>query len=673
MICAGWMKTVRYDPVALLGLLDPVINETECVKVAQVVLDVAAEAEGTSVPAVLDELSDPEIRAFKEGVSSTAALLRTNADTYLEPRAALFARVKCDQTNASASLSEARKADIIGKIVPDIPILCETLQLHITRLVEAIEACSDEEDSETLQDHDIFVCSQLLQMAQASDLKEEGSRRHFISVMKNLLEAVETPDDLLEGCLKAMKFAHEHERTFLQTISDLISELSTVPAKDNASIMEEVMHIRIISILAITLENTGARMASDSSMGNFATHIIPAVTSSHALVREGGVSCLGRLAILSDQKTVLEEFKPLLLSVASNAEEKLEIRAQAMMAICDLSFVFDEMLSPCTMSSDNDAEPNEVVFASLLSDMIRTSKPAVVAVAAEVAAKLLFSGRTFDCNLVADLVVTYFDQDLASLASEIEDDVTEIGSPVRMQQLLSLFFPAYSTRNAECRSALVASIGPMLVVVSTKLSKKGAKVSDWPIGRMIEYIESVLDTGSHHNAQESSPSSEHTADENQDDNSQQEPSYIIRMGIEIAQFLVKEHEDLKTTFCRQLCKFLGRLDIDIDSDDTSSLSALKNSLDELGMFITDATALRSLKPIMELLDNPKADDEESDGESTSTEASSLAEALQAIEIAERESIETAKENEEGDQMTGKESDVQSSRGRRRLASVNYLV
>jgi hypothetical protein len=671
MICAGWMKTVRYDPVALLGLLDPVRNETECVKVAQVVLDVAADAEGTSVPAVLDELSDPEIRAFKEGVSSTAALWRTNADSYLEPRAALFARVKCDRTNASTSLSEARKADIIGKIVPDIPILCETLQMHIARLVEAIEEGSDEEEeSEALQDCDIFVCSQLLQMAQATDLNEEGSRRHFISVMKNLLKAVETPDDLLEACIKAMKFAHEHERTFLQTISDLIPELSTA-SQENASIMEEVMQIRLISILAVTLENTGARMASDSALGNFANHVVPAVTSSHGLVREGGVSCLGRLAILSDQKTVLDEFKPLLLSVASNVEEKLEIRAQAMMAICDLSFVFDDILSPCTLSSDDDEEKKEVVFASLLSEMIRTSKPAVVAVAAEVAAKLLFSGRTFDSNLLADLIVTYFDQGLATLASEVEDDVTEIGSPVRMQQLLSLFFPAYSTRSAECRSALVASVGPMLVTVSTKLSKKGAKVSDWPIGRMIEYIESVLEAGSQHVAQGSSPSRQDTADENQEDkapSSQQKPSYAVRMSIEIAQFLVKELENLKTTFSRQLCKFLGALDITIDSDDASSLSNLKKNLDELGMCITDSTSLRSLKPVMELLDNSNVDDEESDGESTVSEASSLAEALQAIEIAERESIE--QENKEKKQVTGKDSDVQSSRGRRRLASVN---
>ena len=43
--------------------------------------------------------------------------------------------------------------------------------------------------------------------------------------------------------------------------------------------------------------------------------------------------------MLSEQQTVMEEFKPLLLGVASSEEETLEIRAQAMMAIGDLTFL----------------------------------------------------------------------------------------------------------------------------------------------------------------------------------------------------------------------------------------------------------------------------------------------------------------------------------------------
>ncbi len=248
--------------------------------------------------------------------------------------------------------------------------------------------------------------------------------------------------------------------------------------------MDEVIQLRIISILAIMLENTGVVWLPIQLLLNFrAISFLPSPVVM--LLSERGVSCLGRLAMTSDNQTVLEEFKPLLLSVASNQDEKLEILAQAMMAICDLPFLFSEMLA--ISGSDHDEE--EVSFVSLLSDLLRTSKPAAVAVAAEIASKLLFAGRTFDVNLLADLIVTYFDQDIASLVADAEDEATEIGSPIRMPQLLSLSFPAYGMRSPKCKAALVSSIGPMLTAVSNKLSKKGAKVADWKMARMVEYAE----------------------------------------------------------------------------------------------------------------------------------------------------------------------------------------
>ena len=68
-----------------------------------------------------------------------------------------------------------------------------------------------------------------------------------------------------------------------------------------------------------------------------------------------------------------------------------------------------------------------------------------------------------------------------------------IGSPVRMQQLLSLFFPAYGMRGTKCKSALVSCIEPMLSAVAERLNQKGVKVSDWSMARMVEYVESLLE------------------------------------------------------------------------------------------------------------------------------------------------------------------------------------
>ena len=65
MICASWMKHVRFDPIALIGLLDPVLHEQECHKVCRVLFQVAQEES----PTALEELSPAEIRAFQQGVS----------------------------------------------------------------------------------------------------------------------------------------------------------------------------------------------------------------------------------------------------------------------------------------------------------------------------------------------------------------------------------------------------------------------------------------------------------------------------------------------------------------------------------------------------------------------------------------------------------------------------
>ena len=267
---------------------------------------------------------------------------------------------------------------------------------------------------------------------------------------------------------------------------------------------------------------------------------------------------------------------------------------------------------------------------------------------------------------------------------EEEDDATESGSPFRMQQLLSLFFPAYGMRSPECRTALIASTGPMLTAVSAKLRKKGVKISDWPVAKMVEYIESLLDTGSGNDTKETTSTNEdaNSVASSQDNDgeaaaSPQESSHSGRVAVEVSRFLLKEQVSLNTTILRQLCKTLGTTNIDVDLEDPSTLSKLKKNLEELGMYVTDSTALRSLKPITEVLDAVEVD--EDDGESTVTEEDSedesLAEVLKAIEIAKRESMEAIeKENEKEISVDGKVSvdDAQStqSRGRRRLAPVN---
>ena len=85
----------------------------------------------------------------------------------------------------------------------------------------------------------------------------------------------------------------------------------------------------------------------------------------------------------------------------------------------------------------------------------------------------------FDSNLVADLIVTYFDQDIASLASD-DIDTTRLKTCLNAAASQSPF-AAYGMRSPKCRTALVASAGPMLTVVSAKLRKRESRsrIGQW--------------------------------------------------------------------------------------------------------------------------------------------------------------------------------------------------
>lgn len=216
----------------------------------------------------------------------------------------------------------------------------------------------------------------------------------------------------------------------------------------------------------------------------------------------------------------------------------------------------------------------------------------------------------------------------------------------------------------------------------------GAKVADWPMGRMVEYVESLLESASENdNDKESSKANEEdtTATNSQDageaEATPQEPSYDALIAVEVSQFLLVEQSSLKTTVLRQLCKTLGTTHIDASLADPSALSKLKKNLDELVMCVADPTCLRSLKPMSELLESLDLndDDEAEDDASTETEedsdAESLAEALEAIAVAEASQAQAIeKENEQDlsfDETSSKVSTKSTaSRGRRSLASVN---
>ena len=473
----NWLKTAKFDPILLLDRLDPVLNESACEEVARVLLRVASaiDREGAvvgGVELVREHFGGPEIRSLIQNVLKRRTIVDSNAASAggidgedrdgcddddarrrvvagMSPGKALFLRVRCEMSSSSEAVAE---------IIADVPTLCNLLNSHIDELIEfhnEDDEDMDEDEAAAYEDGKNFVCLQLMHMARSSELhREEGSRRHFVSIMRRILARLATPDDLVEACVKAMASAHDKESQFLQTISEILVDVEdddTYQSKDlDPRAIVIVRQMRIIAILSIVLESVSGNVTSHPILDTFFEHLSPAITSKNAVVREHGVVCLSKFCLLSGEDKVMGEFRPLLTTIAGSVDERVEVRAQAALALCDLALIHERMLLvPTTGGGDlaeGPASPTARVpsFKDMLLEMLGHAKPGIVIIAAEIAAKLLLAGRLNDPTLIAWLVLLYFDSSLVSTAEgeDVDDGGAEeaakkVGSPVRLQQVRS--------------------------------------------------------------------------------------------------------------------------------------------------------------------------------------------------------------------------------------------
>jgi hypothetical protein len=240
LLCTNWLKSTRFDPILLLERLNPVLNESACEEVARVLL--------SSFPSLVQAvLKRRGIVVDRDGDDP-------GRDVGLSPGMALFLRVKCEQSSSS---------DAVTDIIADVPTLCILLNSHIDKLIEfnngnGAYADMDDDEAVAYEDEQNLVCLQLIHMAHSSEIhREEGNRRHFVSIMRRILTRPATPDDLVEACMKAMASAHIRESQFLQTISEILVDVEdndTFQSKDfEARAIVIVRQMRIIIILSIGL------------------------------------------------------------------------------------------------------------------------------------------------------------------------------------------------------------------------------------------------------------------------------------------------------------------------------------------------------------------------------------------------------------------------------------
>ena len=594
LLSTRWIKTAKYDPLVLLAHLKPSFYEQECEKVISTLLQVSVDS--------LKDLSDAEVRAFRQGMNT-----QPNMDV-LQPEHILLSRLQCQHEK-----SPSKKSDMLQKIVPDIPMLCDAIH---NCLADGIVENNQHETS-------IFCCNQLFKLVQIMDLQEEGSRRHFRAFCREILASATTSDDVLEEAIKAMSRAHDRQEDYLNSVAEILEPM-TDP-------------LRSVSIVTLVLENTSPRMAGHSALKGFVERVVPAVTNSDPLVREAGVGCVGRLALLSEESLVVTEFKPILLEIVANEQEKMEIRAQAMLAMSDLAMLFDTSILASMHLLGKDVNLVECV-----RDMLANENPAVVAIAAEIATKLLFSGKVQDTELVAALLVVFFNKSYEDY--DEDGDVHEVGSVYRMQQLLSIFFPAFTMKGFK----LVPAIGPMLDAAATK--KRGRK--PFPIAKMIEFVYSTAELG----ADETVKDKNKVVSETHEVEGIPKTNNALSVCLEISNFLIHSSDNLSTTNLRTLCKLLGGADVELDDSCTHDLIQLKEKVNELSMIITDEAALESLETMVELLEDVQ---EEKNNDDVDVEQDELAEAMGSIAL-----------EQENPAIVDK-AGTKRTRGRQALGQVNY--
>lgn len=634
MICAGWMKSVSFDPIALLKLIGVMDNEAEASQVLQVIMEIAHSSDSD----LLDELSDPEIRAYRSGIESAAIPLK-NSDDSLEPEGLFFLRIRCKTVLDSKDYSSTQKESITSKLIPEIPVLCEVFESHAKALMDAID-----ESDENKQDNESFVCLQLLQLAELANLDEEGSRRHFAYVMKEMLSSVATPDDIVEGCINALRRVCDSEREMIDSVRGIIDSLQKVQATESEAAEEHdeeidtatIRLVRILSILTVFLETATNQLSSNPAVTEFAQLIVPSVTHTDSFVREAAVGCFGKLGLFTDETTIVSEFKPILLQVASCEDEELGVRGQAVLALSDWSMLFSECLTPSLVDGE------ELSFSKAVRTMMDDASAAAVCISAEVAAKLLFAGRVCDSEWFAKLLTIFFDPRMEDMLED-NDDVTEVGSPVRLQQLLTLFFPAICMKSDGAgRDAMMGSILPLLETVYSKPQKtsgkgKKSKKVTWPVAKMIQYICSAIDNGKPTSDDEDTvvqgQDDKLTGEQEQGSNNVPEAddkvetdavslnSTSLLAGVQVAEFLAKSGLELTDTEARALCKFLSTVDFDVDDEDINNISSLKRHMEDLGMMLTDATSLRYLASLNDLLADIEVNDDDEEEEEDETEDS----------------------------------------------------
>ena len=588
IICVKWMKEFKYDPISLLKKIGVVEHEETCEKLVRILLNADQEYLSKILPRTEFQLYWEELEA------AGAGLLIQSKKIEIDLTKLFYVRVKCQ--NISSTGRNTTVDDMLTAILPDVPTLCEQFELHAMVLMKIMV---DGEHSRITQNEEELtcVCDNLLQLFEYVDL-EEGSRAHLKETMKKMLASVLTPEDLVEGCVQALhRVMGNREDLFWEAVVDITENLDSKSIEGEVDLDEAVI-LRILAIIAVVCEvSTSELRKAVEIQERFYALVHPPLSHDNQLVREAAVGCLGRLGVFVEPKTFDDQYEGVMVKLATSELEPIAIRIQSLFALTDWVIL---SLPP----TSGILESLKQIVPELLEDL----ETKVVRIAAEVALRLLFSKKVPVDDWIAKLLVLFFDPVLSADSDTIEEDseesISDVGSPERLQQLLSLFFPTFCIRGETERGAFLDSVSTILALYLEKdKQKRKRRVRATPISKVLDYVVSTA------NGTVSSEVS--TAEAHIPSGPDTDPGPSFRVALQLAEFISQEMDVCSLSLLRSLCKHLGKMELDIESGKHSShTSRLGDTLEELASELNDQACVESIQTLHEYISNLEMSEQE---------------------------------------------------------------
>lgn len=565
----SWIRESQYDPLDLLRRMQVSQYESQALEVCRVVLNDAfggadEHADGFSVQmlqqgvqrAIRDAaLAPPRRSGGGEGggsdIATDVALGEVTAETLVWARAvcAFATGTPTSESTPSSDPSEPptqQRKHLIDQVVPDISFLCQVLEHHLQSLIsmeqdQQQDADEDSGESPTprsstsnrcstssskTKEEDVLLCKcvQLLQLVPPTDAMEEGSRRHLVQFLRDVLVSLPTPEDLIEPCLQVLiqccgaSCAAAGGEAVLGAIR-MLEEGRKDPAN---VLLGENYWVRILSIMSVVgenpkvaptvllhrieenLEDDLAPNEQDAPVLSPKDLILSALRHpTSAVVRQMAVTCLGQMGLwVNDKSLVANSWCPLLLRLASSSDETPEIRSQALLALSDWAMIDVEILTKSGDVPGTSTESLEELILKHLNQNIQFNDSADedvlgLCLAAEAAVKLMLQWHRQHQACLAwlpYLVTLFFDDKLQQQVDEEDEEALDVGSPARLQQLLSIFFPAFClTAGGGGAVHLLESMGDAFKIAAGKKRRKA-----WPFSKMVAYLCDTARQFQHH-------------------------------------------------------------------------------------------------------------------------------------------------------------------------------